>query len=111
MSKGGGGGDSEESGSARESALALLQQSLTIALELHDLIGQSNVLEAMGVECASRGEVGEARKVWQWCLELREEVHFEAGATRVRSLLRRLVKPGQGTERGAPHVLSPHGQG
>ena len=45
------------------------------------MIGQSNVLEAMGTEYVDAGDAGAAIEAWRQCIELRE----------VRSLLALLV--------------------
>ena len=66
---------------ARASALPILRESLRISLELQDVIGQSNVLEAIGKEYVDAGDSVAARVAWRQCLMLRE----------VRSLLALLV--------------------
>ena len=70
----------------------LLLQSLKLAQELQDLLGQSNVLEAMGTHLAVRGRSEAALKAWTKCLELRMETDFVRGAKRVRSLLESAVE-------------------
>jgi len=70
----------------------LLLQSLKLAQELQDLVGQSNVLEAMGTHLAERGRTEAALEAFTKCLELRKETGFVKGAERVRSLLEAAVK-------------------
>jgi len=70
----------------------LLLQSLKLAQELQDLVGQSNVLEAMGTHLARWGPTTAALEAWTECLELRKETGFVKGAERVRSLLEAAVK-------------------
>jgi hypothetical protein len=66
---------------ARASALPILRESLRISQELQDVIGQSNVLEAMGTEYVDAGDTAAAIQAWRQCIELRQ----------VRTLLALLV--------------------
>jgi hypothetical protein len=45
---------------------------LRISQELQDVIGQSNVLEAMGTEYVDAGDTAAAIEAWRQCIELRE---------------------------------------
>ena len=67
----------------------LLLRSLKLARELQDVVGQSNVLEAIGKHLARRGRVDAANNAWGKCLAMREEVEFAKGAHRIRGLLGR----------------------
>jgi len=66
---------------ARASTLPILRESLRISQELQDMIGQSNVLEAMGTEYVDAGDTAAAIQAWRQCIELRQ----------VRTLLALLV--------------------
>jgi hypothetical protein len=89
----------------------LLRDSLRIARDLQDVIGESNVLEAMGTayvrggrgggggEGEGEGEGGDAAEavsMLHTCVELRERVGFTTGAQRVHMLLHALQHRGGG---------------
>ena len=69
----------------------LLRDSLKLNEDLMDVIGRSNVLEAMGRQYARFGDRMRAREAWANCVALRKQVHFDAGTVRVNALLQELL--------------------